>query len=52
MNVVVLEIDSADSTPELFEKMKQYMMRGTWDFEDPVKWYDADGNYIEHEKED
>ena len=52
MDVVVLEVDSADSTPELFEKMKQYMMTGTWDFEDPAKWYDAEGNYIEHEQED
>jgi hypothetical protein len=52
MDVVVLEVDSADSTPELFEKMKQYMMTGAWDFEDPAMWYDTDGNYIEHEKED
>jgi hypothetical protein len=27
-------------------------MTGTWDFDDPAKWYDAEGNYIEHEKED
>lgn len=52
MNVVVLEVDSADASLELFSKIKQYMMTGAWEFCDPAQWYDKDGNYIEHKEDD